>query len=151
MRRLLLVTAVMGALACYPTTTRPRFLPLPEAATAEVELFVSEATRTLALAFETDSIPVLRTDTLDGYVESAWFDVKTRQPVRGLVLGQDVVKVRGWIEPGKPNHSVLTIETVYRQVSDPSRDPRETERQVDGAHPVADAVRRILVALGAEP
>ncbi|MDX2012866.1 MAG: hypothetical protein SFW67_21890 [Myxococcaceae bacterium] len=151
MRRLLLVTVVMGALACYPTTTRPRFLPLPEAATAEVELFVPEATRTLAVALEGDSIPVMRTDTLDGYVESAWFSVKTRQPVRGLVLGQDVVKVRGWIEPGKPNHSVLTIETVYRQVSDPSRDPREAERQVDGAHPVADAVRRILVALGAEP
>lgn len=151
MRRGLLGVALLGVLACYPTTTRPRFLPLPDAATAEVELFIPEATRTLAVALEADSIPVMRTDTLDGYVESEWFSVTTRKPVRGTVLGQDVVKVRGWIEPGKPNHSVLTVETVYRQVADPSRDPRETERQVDGAHPVADAVRRILVALGAEP
>lgn len=149
MRGALLGLALAGLLACYPTTTRPRFLPLVDAATAEVELFVPEATRALAVALETDSIPVLRTDTLDGYVESAWFDVRTRQPARGLVLGHEVVKVRAWIEPGRPNHSVLTVEAVYRQVADPSRDPRDTERQVEGEHPVADAVRRILVALGA--
>lgn len=131
-------------LGCYPTTTRPSFLPQPSAVIAEVELAVPQATRALALALDADSIPVRRTEAKDGWLESEWFDVKTRRPTTQRRLGLDVVKVRAWVDPSRPNHSNITVETVYRPAADPSRTGRELERQVPSTHPIAGR----MVALG---
>jgi len=87
--------------ACFPTTTRPAFLPQPMAAIAEVHLGIPEATRALALALHTDSIPIRRTEPKDGWLESEWFDAKTLRPTSARRLGPDVVKVRAWIGPAR--------------------------------------------------
>ena len=131
-------------LGCYPTTTRPSFLPQPSAVIAEVELPVPQATRALALALDADSIPVRRTEAKDGWLESDWFDVSTRRPTTHRKLGLDVVKVRAWVDPSRPNHSNITVETVYRPVADPSRTDRDLEQQVPATHPIAGR----MVALG---
>ena len=130
--------------ACFPTTTRPPFLPQPSAVTFEVELPVPQATRALALALDADSIPVRRTEAKDGWLESEWFDVKTRRPTTARRLGLDVVKVRAWVDPSRPNHCNITVETVYRPLADPSRTDRELERQVPSTHPIAGQ----MVAVG---
>ncbi len=137
-------------MACYPTTTRPGLTPVPEAITAELELFVPAATRALALALDTDSIPVSRTEANDGWLETPWFDAATLQPTGARVLGADVVKVRAFVEPGRPNHAVITVETVYRPFADPSRPGRALERHVPGAHPVANRVRAVVERLKQE-
>lgn len=132
-------------LACYPTTTRPAFLPEPMAAAAEVELAIPQATRALAVALDADSIPVRRTEAKDGWLESDWFDASTLQPTTRRRLGPDVVKVRAWVDPSRPNHSNITVETVYRPLADPSRPDRDLEEQVPVNHPVGV---RILLVLG---
>jgi hypothetical protein len=104
---------------------------------AELELFVPEATREVARALDQDSIPVERTEARDGWLETAWFDARTMRPTNAWPVGPDVVKVRAFVDPGRPNHSVITVETVYRPVADPSRAGRELERQVPANHPVA--------------
>jgi hypothetical protein len=131
--------------ACYPTTTRPAFLPEPTAPVAEVELAIPEATRAAAVALDADSIPVRRTEPKDGWLESDWFDATTLQPTTNRNLGPDVVKVRVWVDPSRPNHSNITAETVYRPFADPSRPDRDLEQQVPATHRIA---ARIVQTLG---
>jgi hypothetical protein len=139
-----------AALACYPATTRPDLQPLAEAPRIEVELFVPEATRALAVALDADSIPVRRTEPRDGWLESEWFDMTTLRPVTGRPLGIQTVKVRAFVDPGQPNHSVIFVETVYRLVADPSRPDRDLEQQVPTGHPVAVRVLRAIDRVVAE-
>lgn len=146
MKRITFVALLLGA-ACYPATTRPDVTPMPDAARVEVELFVPQATRALALALDADSIPVRRTEPDDGWLESEWMDAVSLQPVTGRPIGIGTVKVRAFVEPGQPNHSVIIVETVYRPVVDPSRPERDLERQVPAGHPVAARVVKILDAL----
>jgi hypothetical protein len=139
-------------LGCFPSTTRPSFLPKPSAVAAEVELDVPKATRTLALALNADSIPVRRTEPKDGWLESEWFDARTFQPTTARRLGLDVVKVRAWVDPARPsskgdNHSTITIETVYRPMADPSRSDRDLERQVPNTHPISGRMLALTIAL----
>ncbi len=130
--------------ACYPTTTRPQLVPQAGSSVMELELFTPEATRELALALDADSIPVRRTEARDGWLESEWFDARTMRPTAAWPVGPDIVKVRAFVDPGRPNHSVITIETVYRPVADPSRSGRDLERQVPVDHPVARKVAAIV-------
>lgn len=124
------VSGVVVLTACFPTTTRPAFTPVPSAPTFEIELLVPQATRALALALDADSIPVRRTEAKDGWLETDWFDVKTLRATTRRPLGPDIVKLRAFIDPSRPNHSNITIETVYRPLADPSRADRELEQQV---------------------
>lgn len=150
-RRSVVACALAGALAaCYPATTRPDIVPMPEAPRIEIDLFVPQATRALALALDADSITIRRTEADDGWLEGEWIDAATLAPVTGRPLGVGVVRVRGFVEPGRPNHSVLIVETVYRPVADPSRPDRDLERQVPSGHPISLRVARVLERLATE-
>lgn len=120
---------------------------MPEAATREVELSIREATQQLAIALDAEKVPVRRTEPRDGWLETDWFDVKTLQPTSARRLGDQVVKLRAWVDPSRPNYSLITVESVYRPLADPSRDDRSLERVVPGDHPVAMRVFRILDSL----
>jgi hypothetical protein len=133
-----------GLLACHPGTTRPSFAPLPEAEIVEVRLLPSEATRHLAELLGADSIPARRVILQDGYIETQWFDSSTGLPSRRRPLGTRTVRVRAWADPGRPGFTLLTAETVYRPLADPSLPPRELEREVPKDHPVAAKVRAAL-------
>lgn len=135
------------AAACYPATTRPDLLPIPGSERVEIELPVPAATRALAVALDGDSIPVARTEPDDGWLETGWFDIATMRPTTRRAVGLDVVKVRAFVDPGRPDHSVLQVETVYRPLLDPSTPERELERQVPTGHPVAARVKAVLDSL----
>ena len=146
MRRLPLLAAV-ATLACYPTTTRPDLVPLPEAPRLEVELEVPEATRALALALDTDSFPVRRTEPEDGWLETGWFNAVSLRPTTERPLGINVVRLRGFVEPGRANHSVLTVEVVYLPAANPALPERERERVVPEWHPVTARIEAVLAKL----
>jgi hypothetical protein len=141
------VGPVMVALAlgaCYPTTTRPGFAPMPAAPQTELELPVPQATRAAALALDADSIPVLRTEPLDGWLVSDWFDVATMRATTARPLGDSTVRVRAWVGPSRPNYSRVIIETVYRPYLDPSRAERSLEREVSDSSPIGMRVAAVL-------
>lgn len=139
---------LLAALAgCHPNTTRPTIVPLPEAAATEIRLVPQEATSRLAEAMVADSIPLARVHARDGYIESRWFDSATGQATRRRPLGTGVVRVRAWADPGRPGNTVLTVETVYRSVADPSLPERELDRQVPKGHPVAVKVEAELAEM----
>lgn len=141
---------LIGVMACYPSTTRPALTPVPDAVTTEWDLFVPQAMRVLALALDADSIPVSRTEPDDGWLETPWFDATTLQPTKARPLGDNVVRLRAWAEPSRPNHSAITIEVVYRPLADPSREGRALDRQVPITHPVAQRVKLVMATLNKE-
>ena len=150
-RRFVFFTAFAIALAaCVPTTTRPPFPPLPEAMSGVVAKRVPEATKKLADALLADSVPVSQIRQRDGYLETPWFDAKTFRPADGRPLGEDVVRVRGWIYPERPGSSTLVVEVAYRANADPSLDPRELDRAVPPSHPIAMLVGTIVQRLANE-
>ncbi|HEX6643838.1 MAG TPA: SPOR domain-containing protein [Gemmatimonadales bacterium] len=146
--RLLLVLALAPA-ACSLGTSRPPFAPMPEARVGDLEAEVPAATERLAAALREAGIPLARVKPADGFLESAWFDAESGQPVGGRPLGEDVVRVRGWVTPSAHGSSEIRVETVYRPFADPSRPPRELERSVAYAHPVRAKVREAYRAIGA--
>ncbi|HTG49156.1 MAG TPA: hypothetical protein VL915_01620 [Gemmatimonadales bacterium] len=133
--------------ACRPDTTRPEITPYPEAAGIEVRLRPQEATHRLAEALQADSLPPARVQLRDGYLETKWLDSATGRPTSRRPLGTHVVRLRGWADPGRPGFTVLTVETLYRPLADPSLPERELERQVPRAHPTAVKVEQILQAM----
>jgi hypothetical protein len=137
--------ALALAAACQPNTTRPGFTPLPEAAGTEVRLSVREATRRLAETLRADSVPIRRVALRDGYIETGWFDARTRRPVRHRrPIGPETVRIRAWADPARPGSSQLTVETLYRPLADPSLPERELEREVARSHPIAVKVEAAL-------
>lgn len=140
----LIIALGIGVASCQPATTRPVFAPLPEAASVEIRLNAAPATRYLADALRGDSIPLAKVQQRDGYLESGWFAYTTGTPVKGRPIGTDVVQVRAWIDRGRPFFSLLTVETVYRPLADPSLPERELEQPVADDHPIAVKIRATL-------
>ncbi len=139
-----LPAAIVGLLACQPSTTRPTFTALPEAAVTEVRLSQLEATRQLAEGLKAESIPASRVELRDGYIESTWFDSGTGRRSSRRPIGTGVVRVRAWADPARPGNTLLTVETLYQPFLDPSLPARELEREVPKDHPVAVKVRALL-------
>jgi hypothetical protein len=140
---------VLGGMAagCFMTTTRPAYTPMLGSPSAEVRLGSDTATERLAEALKADSIPVSRIEPRDGYLETPWFDASTGSAPRIAPLGPDVVRVRGWVDPGRVGHSDLRVEVAYRPVRDPSVPGRDLERAAPDDHPVVQRVRAVLDSL----
>jgi len=142
-----LPAVIVGLLACQPSTTRPTFTALPEAAVTEIRLSQLEATRQLAEGLRAESIPVSRVELRDGYIESSWLDSATGKRSSRRPIGTDVVRVRAWADPARPGNTLLTVETLYQPFLDPSLPARELEREVPRDHPMAVKVRALLQTL----
>lgn len=142
-------TATLVALiaACFPYTSRPSLDPLLGAASAEVHLAPAAATERLAEALRNDSIPVTRVESRDGYLQTPWFDAATGAPTARSPLGPGVVRVRGWVDPGRYGYSEMRVEVAYRVLRDPSVPGRELERLAPADHPVRLKVQAALDSL----
>ncbi len=135
------------ALGCFLYTSRPGFGPLLGAPAAELRLAPAAATERLAEALRGDSVPVSRIAPRDGYLETPWFDAATGAASRSSALGPGVVRVRGWVDPGRVDHSDLRVEVAYRAVRDLSVPERELERAAPADHPVVVRVKGVLDSL----
>jgi len=143
--------AILGlmavSLACRPTTARPFFPPVTGAAQAELGIEQKSATEALAEVLRSDSLPVTMVALRDGYIETAWFDARSKRIWHGRKLGQEAVQIRAWVDPTRTGYSKLTVETVYRPLADASLDPRELDHQVPEEHPVGKRVTEIVTEL----
>jgi hypothetical protein len=112
-----------------------------------LELDVPRATGQVATGLKADSFPVTVLEPRDGFLETPWFDSATSRPTSRRPLGTDVVRVRAWVDPEKPGHSRVTVETLFRDIADPSLPERELDREVPPDHPTAVRVRAVLDSL----
>lgn len=138
--------AVLGLVlgSCQASTTRPTFSPTPTALSAQLHLDPPEAFEAILEAFRADSIPMARVEARDRWFDSGWLQSPGLEPAVARPVGPAFVRVRGWVDLGKPNHSRYAVETVYRPFLDPSRDDRELEAAVPDTHPASVRVRRVL-------
>lgn len=141
----LLIGLILGG--CKPTTARPFFPPVTGATQVEIELEMKNATGALADVLRSDSLPLTRVVPIDGYIETAWFDVRTKRPTHARRLGPNIVQVRAWVDPAQQGHSRLTVETIYRPLADPSLSDRELERQVPPDHVIGKRMTEIVTEL----
>lgn len=130
--------------ACQASTMRPSFTPVPSALSAQIELDPPVALDTLLAAFRRDGIVMARVEARDGFFDSGWLASATLAPTAARPVGPEVVRIRGWVDLGKPYHSRYTVETVYVPMVDPSREGRELEVAVPDVHPASVRVRGIL-------
>ena len=148
------LAVLLCLLSCRATTTRPSYQPLPTAAIAEIELEIPDATRALAEMLAKDSIALRVIREQDGFIDSGWLAAQTLEHTGARPLGQDVVRVRAWVNPSKQFWSELVIEATYRPFDDPSRPERELDQPLPEDHAlqrrIAGVVRR-LVELHGDP
>lgn len=124
------LSAICVAASCTPVTTRPPFLPSPQAVVVVVDAppprVVPEAVGWLT----NQGLRVEWSSPRDGYVETAWYNLRTRASTFGETDPGDLlttVKIRCWADPYTPGKSQITVEAVYRPMLDPSRPERDLE------------------------
>ena len=124
------LSAFLFVAACTPVTTRPPFLPSPQAVVVVVDAppprVVPEAVGWLT----NQGLRVEWSSPRDGYVETAWYNLRTHASTIGETDPGDLlttVKIRCWADPNVPGKSQLTVEAVYRPMLDPSRPGRDLE------------------------
>jgi hypothetical protein len=119
--------------ACTPVTSRPPFLPYPQAQVAVIDAPPTQLVPEAVGWLTSQGLRVQWSSPQDGYVETAWYDVRSRQSVEGQTDPGDLlntVKIRCWADPNVPGKSQLTVEAVYRPLLDPSRPERDLEEVV---------------------
>jgi hypothetical protein len=120
----------MSLWSCDPASTRPAFLPLPQADTLLLKGQPGQVAGEAASWLTAQGIVVERWSEKDAYVETAWYDTAAKRATRGEGdLGRllSSVKLRCWADPGAPGQTRLTVELVYRPFYDPSQPPRDRE------------------------
>ena len=146
------LAGLLVLLACRATTSRPSFVPLPNASNAEIELEIPDATRALAETLARDSISLATIKETDGYIDSGWLDASSLERTSKRPLGSDVVRVRAWVNPAKPFWSELVVEATYRPLADPSRPERELDVPLPVDHPlqrrIAGSLRKLIEEYG---
>src|SRR5256885_3842870 len=69
--------------ACTPVTTRPDFLPDPQASRLVLDAPPARVTPEIAVLVAAESLQVERVNVRDGYVETTWYDTRSRRSFRG--------------------------------------------------------------------
>src|SRR5437764_1889571 len=136
--------------ACTPVTTRPDFLPDPQASRVVLDARPERVTPEIAALVAAESLRVERANVRDGYVETAWYDTRSHRSFRGARDVPDLaatVKIRCWADPYVPGQTRLTVEAVYRPRYDPSLPERDLEVIVPKDHPGAGIAGRVLEKL----
>jgi hypothetical protein len=126
-----LFLAALGA--CTPSSTRPRFAPVPEAIRAVINAPPARVAVVAESLLTADTISVAYVSSRDAWLESREFAGTTR--------------IRLWADPDVTGKSRVTIEAVYRPFEDPSRPRRDLERAAPADSPGAQRAVNLLEAL----
>ena len=119
--------------ACNPASTRPSFLPIPEALHVVINATPAVVTREAQALLAADTIRVRFSSERDAWLETREFAGTHR--------------LRLWADPDVPGKSRVTIEAVYRPIEDPSRQPRDLERAAEPGSAGQQRAARLLEAL----
>lgn len=116
---------------------------------AIVRATAAEVVPEAAAWLESQGLRPERASQTDGYVETAWFNVRTRQSTRGSDPRDllHTIKIRCWADPYVPGKSQLTVEAVYRPLVDPSRPERDLEVIVPEGAEGARLTQQLLDAM----
>ncbi len=141
---------VVLAAACSPVSNRPNFAPFPEAVTIVVDQPPLRVLGQVQDWLMTAGLELERASVEDRFVETAWYDTRTRRSTRGRGATVDAgaaVKLRCWVDPEAPGKSKLTVEVVIRPRWDPSRTERDLETFVPLNHEGRKLIDQLLAGV----
>jgi hypothetical protein len=141
------VWSVLALGGCNPATTRPAFLPLPEAPVAYLDVRPDRVTTELTEWLEAQGLQIARSHPRDGYVETWWYDPITRRSFRTERDVPNLVRsfrIRCWADPDVIGASRVSVEAVYRPRYDPSRTSRDLEVLAPEGHAGHDIAQRLI-------
>lgn len=145
---MLLALSVAGA--CRTGGVRPRQAAFPEARSVLTVRPAAEVIASLEAAVRDVGPGVARSAANEGFLETRWFDVVTRQPVAPPFTRLDsIVRIRFYADPvqGKTR---LIAECVQRYRYDPSLPDRDLERVVREGHPGRVLLDSLLAPFAAD-
>lgn len=130
---------------------RPRYGALPQAVQTTIADGPTAVTQLIDNTVRTAGLAIARSAPREGYVETEWFDVGTRERVGLPFTGMDrVVKLRFFVDPSQGQTRVIA-ECVYRVAWDPSVPARELERMVPQDHAGRVLLDSIVAAVAPGP
>ena len=128
------LATITTALACNPAGTRPFYEPFLRAA-ADTVNFEPEAVMEAALTeIEARGMTVRRYNAEEGYLETAWFDLRDSTSHGSATSPDSVIKLRVWSDRLQRRQAEFRVEIVYPASLDPSLPERENTRQVPTTH-----------------
>ena len=104
---------VLLVAACSPVSLRPPFQPFPEAPAVVLDAPPLRVLGEVQSWLTDQGLHLERASVEDRFVETAWYDTRTKRSVGGRGDGLDprsTVKIRCWIDPDAPGKSKLTVE-----------------------------------------
>ena len=122
-------------IACTPSSTRPKFSPVPEALHAVINAPPGRVALEAQTILSSDSvpIPIRYVSERDAFLETGEFAGTTR--------------IRLWADPDVAGKARVTIEAVYRPFEDPSRTRRDLERAAPPESAGAQRANKLLESL----
>ena len=130
----LLALLALAAGCRYTGGVRPRHGALPQSQLINATIPSAGLIDELSAAVQAAGFTVQRISAREGYLETRWFDVTTRQSVSPPFSGLDrVVKLRFFADDIQ-GRTRLLAECVQRIAWDPSVPERELERVVPEGH-----------------
>ena len=141
---------VLLVAACSPVSLRPPFQPFPEAPAVVLDAPPLRVLGEVQSWLTDQGLHLERASVEDRFVETAWYDTRTKRSVGGRGDGLDprsTVKIRCWIDPDAPGKTKLTVEAVVRPLLDPSRVERDLEAIAPSDHEGRKLVDRLLDAV----
>ena len=144
-------------IGCTSSTVRPTYGPLPLAEKDTVVGTPSAAAEAAREGVVTLAITISRFSASEGYLETRWFDPRSRRSRRENTDPAHLVRLRVWTDLVTPRETQVAIETVRRTTIDPSVPDREVEIVADSGtagdsltRAVAEFVRRRFSAGNAD-
>lgn len=132
--------------ACAPGTTRPAFRPFPQALAGVLTGRPAAVIPEISAWLQAERLRVAFAHARDGYLETDWFDVRTRRS-RGTPGLDGTIKIRCWADADAQGKFRLTIEPVYRPFYDASRAPRDLEAIPPPEHEGYKIAERLFAAM----
>jgi hypothetical protein len=134
---------------------RPRYGPVPGSIAADLETQPDIVIGAAAQEVQAAGLKVAVADPSEGYLETSWYDVRTRATVPGRAHDLDqVAKLRFFADP-TAGRTRLVAECVRRIAEDPSEPERDMERMVPDSSPgrmlLDSIVARLKAAYPAPP
>ena len=141
MRRVVTMGGTIALIAACAGGIRPGYAPLYEAVADTVAAVPAVAVEALVTGLAAEGLRVQWQSATEGYVESQWYDVVSRQSGSfDRTRPEQFIRIRFFVDPVGTTASVLHGEAVSLRSVDPSRIERDTEMML----PPGNAGREIL-------
>lgn len=122
-----LIVGIVGAQACTAITLRPTYRPLPLASFDTVTAKPPDVVTAAAAEIGRLGLTVRVGAPAEGYLETRWFDLRSRMSRSGVIDPDRTVRVRVWADLVTPLQTEVVVEAAQRRSLDPSVPEREDE------------------------